>query len=152
MKQEFKPLSWHVKNFDCNKQVIEDYNILKYREDDIKKMKKKYTTKEEFDRALKSEMLYIFWSRSEYELIIRLTDDGRVILLPWCGSYNPEKQAIDVTNDTLFDWFGFAKEHIGKQIYRNEAKIDVFSQLDYVWDNFVDYVWNYRHKWQRHNK
>ena len=43
MKKEVKPFSWIVKIFDCNAQKIKDYDILKYREDDIKKLKKKYT-------------------------------------------------------------------------------------------------------------
>ena len=41
---------WLVTNFDCNKQKIEKYNILRYREEDIKKLKKKYPTKEEFEK------------------------------------------------------------------------------------------------------
>ena len=41
---------WLVTNFDCNKQKIEKYNVLRYREEDIKKLKKKYSTKEEFEK------------------------------------------------------------------------------------------------------
>lgn len=149
MKKEFKPLSWLVKNFDCNAQVIEDYDVLKYREDEIKKLKKKCATKEEFAKALRSECLYHYWSRAEYELIIERTEDGRIWLLPWCGCIEPEKVKIDVTDDNKFDWKGFAEEHIGKQIFGNEAKIDVYDQLCLVWDDFVDYVYNYHHKWQR---
>ena len=151
MKKEFKPLSWLVKNFDCNAQVIEDYDVLKYREDEIKKLKKKCATKEEFAKALRSELMYHFWSRAQYELIIELTEKGGVLLKPWCGCYDNQKATIDVTNDTTFDWKGFAEEHIGKQIFSNEAKIDIYDQLIWQWDPFVDYVWNYRHKWQRKN-
>jgi hypothetical protein len=149
MKREFKPMSWIVKRFDINHQVIEDYDILKYREDFIKKLKKKCTTKEEFAKGIKNEMQYIYWSRSEYELIIEITEDNRVFLNPWVGCREPEKVRIDVTNDESFDWYDFAKYHIGKQIYGNKAKIDCYNQLKWVWDDFVDYCWNYRHKWQR---
>lgn len=149
MKQEFKPLSWKVKNFCINKQSIEDYDVLKYREDMIKKMKKKCTTKEEFTELLRRECQYIFWGRCEYELIIELTEDERILLKPWVGARDESKSTIDVTDDTSFDWKGFAVEHISEQIYKDEAKIDVYDQLMWQWQDFVDYVWNYHHKWQR---
>ena len=152
MKKEVKPFSWIVKNFDCNAQKIKDYDILKYREDDIKKLKKKCATKEEFAEALRRECMYRFWSKAEWELIIGLTEDGRVILRPWCGCYNPDEVKIDVTDDTSFDWQGFAAKHIKKQIFENKAKIDAWDQIEYRWDEFVEYVWGYHHKWQRRKK
>lgn len=151
MKKEFKSLSWKVKNFDVNRQVIEDYDILKYREDLIRKLKKKCDTKEEFSEELRSECMYRFWSKCEYELIIEITDEERILLKPWAGCRDEEDVAIDVTEDTSFDWKGFAEEHISQQRYKNEAKIDVFDQLIWQWDSFVDYCWYYRHKYQRDN-
>lgn len=151
MKKEFKPLSWKVKNFDVNEQVIEDYDVLEYREDFIKKLKKKCETKEEFAEQLRRECRWQYWSRCEYELVIKVTEDGRVILLPWCGSRDPESIAIDVTEDTSFDWENFAKEHIKKQIFKNEAKIDVYDQLEWKWTEFVDYCWYTRLKYERKN-
>ena len=151
MKREFKPLSWVVKNFDCNVQVIKDYDVLKYREDYIKKLKKKCATKSEFVEILKREFQSHYWARAEYELIIKRTEDGHTWLYPWCGCRNPEDVKIDVTDDTSFDWKGFADKYIDTR-YGNEAKIDVWSQLQYVWDEFVDYVWEYHHKWQRSKK
>lgn len=151
MKKEVKPFSWLVKNFNINKQTIEDYDALKYLENDIKKLKKKCIIKEEFANKLRTEMLYHFWSRAEYELVVKQTEDGHILLLPWCGCRDEAKATIDVTYDTSFDWKGFAAEHIGKQIYNHEAKIDVYNQLMWQWDNFVNYVWNYRHKYQRKN-
>ena len=151
MKTEFKPLSWKVKCFDVNKQVIEDYDVLKYKEDFIKKFKKKCATKEEFSYRLHREFLCQYWSRCEYELIIGVTDDERVLLKPWVGCRDEEKATIDVTNDASFDWKSFAKKHISKQIYKNEAKIDIFNQLEWRWEEFVDYCWYTRLKWERDN-
>lgn len=153
MKTEFKPLSWKVKNFDCNRQVIEDYNVLKYYENFIKKLKKKCATKEEFAEQLRREFRCQFWSRCEYELIIEVTEDERVLLKPWVGCRDKEKATIDVTNDMSFDWMGFATEHINKQIYKNEAKIDVYSQLTYdnQFEKLVDYCWYTRLKYERSN-
>lgn len=151
MKKEFNHLTWLVTNYNCNADKIEYYDVLKYREDFIKQLKKKCTTKEEFSQDLRREFMHQYWSRAEYELVIRLTDDGRVILLPWCGCRNPEDVAIDVTEDTSFDWKGFANEHISQQRFKNEAKIDIFDQLMYKdqFEKLVDYLWYTRLKYER---
>ena len=149
MKKEFKPLSWKVKNFDCNKQVIEDYDILKYREDFIKKLKKKCATKEEFAEQLRRECMHHFWSKCEYELIIEVDDNNHIWLNPWVGCREPENVRIDVTDIEGFDWKGFAEKHISKQIFKNKAKIDVFDQLEWKWTEFVDYCWHTRLKYER---
>jgi hypothetical protein len=59
---------------------------------------------------------------------------------------------ICVTDDDNFDWRGFAEKHIGGWFYKNEAKIDIFDQLMYNWDEFVTYCWEYCHKYQRTKK
>lgn len=148
-KREFKPLSWKVKNYNINTDKIWDYDVLKYREDQIKKMKKKYSTKEEFADALCSEMRWQFWSRCEYEVIVTVDNSDRIWLYPWVGCRDPEGVKIDVTDDENFDWRGFADKHINYQAGRNEAKIDIWDQLEYRLDEFIDYIWNYRHKYQR---
>ena len=152
MKTEFKPMSWLVTYFGCNAQVIKSYDVLRYIEDDIKKMKKKCATKEEFSEDLRREMFRRYWSKCEWELIIEITEDNRIFLNPWVGCREPEMVQIDVTDDNSFDWRGFAEKHIQQQIYDNKAKVDVYDQLCYVWDDFVDYCWNYRHKWQRNKQ
>ena len=148
-KREFKPLSWKVKNYLVSTDKIWDYDVLAYREDQIKKLKKKCSTKEEFAEAMKLEMMAQYWSRCEYEVIIEVDESNHIWLSPWVGCQNPENVKIDVTDDDNFDWKGFANEHIGKQIYKNEAKIDIYDQLQWKWDEFIDYIWNYRHKYQR---
>ena len=148
-KQEFKPLSWMVKNYFYNSNEIWDYDVLEYRENWVKKLKKKCKTKEEFAEEMRLEMMCMYWSRAEWELVIEVDEDNCIWLKPWIGSINPDEVKIDVTNDEGFDWKGFAKHHIDNQIYKNKAKIDVWDQLQWRWDEFIDYTWNYRHKWQR---
>ena len=137
-------MEWNVYYYNINKNKIEFYNILgsSYFLDELKKMLKKYRDKLNFAKALRSEMMRRFWSRSEYELVIEITEDNRIFLIPWCGCSEPEKAQIDVTDDITFDWRGFAEKHINKQIYKTKAKIDVFDQLDYKWGEFVDYCWD----------
>jgi hypothetical protein len=148
-KQEFKLLTWKVKNYLINSNKIWDYDVLEYREDQIKKLKKKCITKEEFAEAMRREMLSQYWSRCEYEVIIEIDGDNRIWLKPLVGCRNPDEVKIDVTDDQSFDWCSFANEHIGKQIYKNEAKIDIFDQLQWKWDKFIDYLWYTRLKYER---
>ena len=144
-------LKWTVKNFNCNTQIIEDYDVLRYYIDMIKKLKKKSRNKNEFADELKKEMMWHYWSRSEYELIIEITDDNQVFLKPWVGCRDAENAKINVTEDKTFDWLAFAKEHINKQILKNEAKIDIYDQLVFRWDDFIDYCWYTRLKYERDN-
>lgn len=150
MKKEFKPLTWKVKNYLINENKIWDYDVLKYREDQIKKFKKKCATKEEFAEAMRREMMWQYWSRCEYEVIIEI-DDNRIWLSPWVGCVDPESVKIDVTDDESFDWHGFAEKHIGKQIYKNKANVDVWDQLEYRWEEFVSYLWHTRLRYERDN-
>lgn len=141
-------LVWMVKRYDCNADNIRDYNVLGNMEDFIKKQKKKCADKEEFSEAIKREFHWRYWSRSEHELIIELIND-QVILSPWCGSIDIAKAAVDVTDDHNFDWLGFAKCHIDKQLYREKAKIDIFDQLQWKWDELIDYCWYTRLPYER---
>lgn len=138
-------LKWDVYYYDVNKNKIEALNILKQHgsfNEYIKKEFKKCKTKEEFAETLRRELMYYFWSKAEWELIIEITEDNRILLIPWCGCRNPEEVKIDVTDDANFDWRGFAEKHIKRQIYKNKAKIDVYDQVNYMWDDFLELVWN----------
>lgn len=148
-KREFKPLAWKVKNYLVGTDKIWDYDVLKYREDQIKKLKKKCATKEEFAEAMRREMMWQYWSRTEYEVIIEFDDDNRIWLKPWVGCVDPDSVKIDVTDDGSFDWRSFAEKHISKQIYKNKAKIDIWDQLEYRWSEFIDYIWYNRLRYER---
>lgn len=143
------PFRWTVKVFSFNGRSITDHNVLEYREKDIKRLKKKYPDKDAFSEALRRTLLSQYWSRAEWELIIAKTAEGRIILSPWCGCADPDAASIDVTDDPTFDWSGFAAFHIAKQVFKDRAKIDVYDQIIYQWDDFLDFIWNYHHKYQR---
>lgn len=147
MKSKVSEMKWEVKYHNFNKDEIETINILRYAEDTIKKLKKKSKSKEEFAELLDREMSWRYWSKCEWEIIVN-KDADRIYLSPWVGSRS--NHTIDVTDDGSFDWKAFADLHISKQIYENRAKIDVYDQLKFRWDDFVDYCWNYHHKWWRY--
>lgn len=140
------------KDFNCNKQLIENWDILHYREGDIKKLKKKCATRAEFAEKLRMEFMWRFWSKAEHELIISRTEDRRILLTPWCGCRHKEKATIDVTDDySQLDWGAFADYHINKQIFKNEAKIDVYDQIMFGdrFEKLVDALWTTRFKYER---
>lgn len=143
-----------VKEFDQNRQVIYDYDVLHYREEDIKKLKKKCATRAEFAEELRKEFMWRFWSKAEHELIISRTEDGRIVLTPWCGCRDDKKATIDVTDDySQLDWGAFADYHINKQIFKTEAKIDVYDQIMFGdrFEKLVDALWTTRFKYERDN-
>ena len=143
-----------VKEFNVNGKVIEDVDILKYREDDIRKFKKECSTKDEFAERLRREFMWRYWSKAEHELIITKTKEGRILLTPWCGCRDPEKVAVDVTDDySQLDWTAFGSYHIGKQTFKTEAKIDVYDQIMFGdrFNKLVDTLWTTRLKYERDN-
>ena len=128
-------MEWKVVYFNINEQKIRSFNLFQHWRfiEDISKNLNKF---------LKGDLRYYFWSKAEWELVIEITEDNRVILIPWCGCKDKEAAKVDVTNDTSFDWRAFAEKHIKMQIFKNEAKIDVFDQIEFIWDDFVDYCWD----------
>jgi len=142
-----------VKVFNQNNQTIENYTPFsnKYWLKEIKSIKKKCNTEEKFYEELRREVMWRYWSRAEHELVIVKTEDNRILLLPWCGCRDINKSAIDVTDDATFNWNEFADEHIKKQVFKVEAKIDVYDQLIYNdrLKKFAEELWNTRLPYER---
>jgi hypothetical protein len=151
MKQTRPAFVWFVMLFDINAQKIKTYDVLQYKETLIKKLKKTCSTKETFADTLKRELSWQYRSRAEYETLISV-QDGRYYLEPWVGCKD-EQYRIDVTENTTLDWISFAKEIFDKKGWNGcRAKIDVFDQLLFRFDEFIDFCWNYEHKYQRRKK
>lgn len=145
--------SLFVKYHNFNADRIENYDVLKHQEKFIKNLKKKSQNREEFSKSLQSEFMYRFWAKCEWELIISKMEEGRIILSPWIGGRNPETSFLDVTDDKIFDWVGFADKYIGKQNFGNKAKIDIYDQIMYGdrFSNLVDELWYTRLPYERDN-
>jgi hypothetical protein len=139
-------MEWYVTYQDFNSQKFKRVNILKYYEDFIKKLKKKVSSYDEFSKELKSEMMYRFWSKCEYEVVLK-KENGRLYMLSWPPTEG--EVGVDITEDRLFDWNGFFDKVIENRVSKTECKIDVYEQLRYRWDAFVEYCFLYRHKYQR---
>lgn len=145
-------MSFIVKKFDPNRQRIEDYDVLKYKSY-VEELKRNSaaSTKEGFAAKLRINLMSRFWSRSEYELIVKRTDEGRILLSPWVGCHDKEAATIDVTDDAAFDWEGFAAQHIANQRFANEAKVDIWDQICYAggFERLVDMLWEAEQEGQR---
>lgn len=97
---------------------------------------------------MRSEIQYHYWSKAEWEVIISVDEYGNIFLSPWCGCRNPDEVKLEVTDDLeSFGWKGFAELH--GVLPGKPQKIDVYDQIDYYFEKFIDYCWNYRHKWSR---
>lgn len=139
-------MEWFVYNYNINHNKIETFNIFdhggfaKYFGKHIRTIK----DKAEFAEAVRKELFYYYGSKAEWELVVKLTEYNRVFLYPWCGSRNPESEKLEVTNEMNFDWLGFAKYHIDNQVYKNEAKIDIYNQVMFKFHDFIDYCWCFK--------
>ena len=141
-------MEWNVYYFDINGQKIDTFNVFRHYSflKEVKKELKKWTDKKIFASELRTSLMYFFWCKAEWELIIENTEDNHIYLKPWCGCKNTDEARIDVTDNTDFDWRSFAEEHIGKQVYIDKAKIDVHDQVMMNWNLFLDYVWDNKKK------
>lgn len=88
---------YNVFYYNMNKKTIETVNVIKYMLPFIKKLRQTDMTRDEFDREVKSEVMYEFWSKAEWEIIIS----------GWCGDGNEETK-IDVYDQIIANWEVFS--------------------------------------------
>lgn len=87
-------MEWLVYYFDPNRQEIRTYNALSCHAV-IKKMLKKSDTKMVFSEMLRREMMYRYWSKAEWEVIIG----------PWCGgSMEESARKVDIYDQLMLNW------------------------------------------------
>ena len=152
MKEVRLPFSWKACLFDINSDKLIEHDILQYRETFVKDLKKKCSTKEEFVDKFFRDLMWHYWSRCEYEMAIYI-ENTRVFVEPWIGCPSPKLFRVDVTDYQGFDWLNFAELMV--QVKGNKdgiAKIDVYDQLKFRFDELADFVWSYKHKYQRNRR
>lgn len=152
MKELRQPFSWKALLFDVNSDKLVEHDVLKYREKFVKDLKKKCTTKEEFIDKLFRDFMWQYWSRCEYEMILYI-ENGRVFVQPLIGCREPNECRVDITDRPGFDWPKFAEQILKIKGYKDgTAKIDVYDQLRFRFDELADFCWEYKHKYQRNKK
>lgn len=129
-------LVWNVYMDDPNKKSIELFNIFDHGRftDDVRKSLNKCDTKEELAESLRKNLLYYYWSKAEWEIVIT----------PWVPSIGMAE----------LDRLNAEREETRKKYNREPyslyvnpdicEKVDVYSQVMLNWDVFVDYVWSHK--------
>ena len=108
-------MEWNVFYHDSNKQELKTFNIFDHStfNENVQKLLKKYKDKNEFAENLKRELMYYFWCKSEYEVIIS----------PWCGGRNTKDIKVDIYTQVMNNWDIFlnyvweSKQHRSKHGY-----------------------------------
>lgn len=119
-----KKLCWNV--FYENPNVgIETWNVFRHASfcNEVETMLAEEVDKKKFEKRLHSSVMYYFWSKSEYE----------VIVAPWpCYISRVESQIIK--NNELPRY---------RQVINVEGsdKFSIYDQIELNWDIFVDYCW-----------
>ena len=92
-------LEWNVFYHDVNAQEIRTFNIFDHYNfnKDVQRNLKQLSNKAEFKKTLKSDLMYYFWSKAEYEIVIS----------PWCGGNNTESIKIDVYTQMMNNFDAF---------------------------------------------
>lgn len=101
-------LKWYVFTENWNGKKIEKYNIFDHGSflEDCKKQAKKCHVREDipeekeaFLKQLKRDLMYYFWSKCEWE----------IILSPWIARDGVKEVKIDVYDQVMLNWEVFAE-------------------------------------------
>ena len=93
-------IEWYVYYYDVNRKKINTYNIFEH-----SSFKKEFSvllkcdlTKEVFADQLRHILMYYFWSKCEWETVLK----------PWVGDMNIGKK-IDVYDQIMLNWDKFVE-------------------------------------------
>lgn len=119
-----------VENFNTHK--IERYNVLN--DGVVKEIKEKIkgiSDKKEFSEIVKRVLMYYYWCRAEWE----------IVLTSW-----PTYVAIDEVNKFTEQITAYKSKFKDLPLrltinLTTEEKIDVYSQVELNWEIFIDYLW-----------
>ena len=92
-----KELVWNVFVGDFNGKRIERYNIFRHGSfyADVKKYAKKYKDdREKFEEEIKRSLMYYYWSKCEWE----------IILSGWPNKEGFHEEKIDVYDQVMMNW------------------------------------------------
>ena len=81
-----KFMEWYVYKCDINRNIVTQWNIFNHKNfyDGCLKLIKNNLSKKDFNERLKQEIMYYFWGKCQYELIIS----------PWVGKAHDIKISV----------------------------------------------------------
>lgn len=92
-------LEWNVFYYSINQHTIEKMNIFRHSgfNEAVQKLLKTETNRISFEEELRRELMYVFWSRAEYEVIIS----------PWGFKEGCEELKVDIYSQVMMNWSQF---------------------------------------------
>lgn len=65
-------MEWYVLNYSWNDKKVNEFNIFNSSrfKDGVEKLLKNFITFEDFKEKLEKELMYAFWSKAEYEIMV----------------------------------------------------------------------------------
>lgn len=113
-------MEWNVFYENFNGRKIESYNIFRHYSfyEDCKKAAKKYKDdRESFEKHIKSSLMYYYWSKCEWE----------IVLSSWpSGDRTPDRK-IDVYDQVMLNWKPFI-DYVwahAAELRRREKKVKI---------------------------
>lgn len=93
-----KKLEWNVIYFDINKKAFTVYNVLSDRIiKEIVDRTKKITNRDLFAEEVRHIIMYYFWSKCEWEIVLQ----------EWTGASKKEEIKVDVYDQLTLNWNRF---------------------------------------------
>jgi len=91
-----KDLAWMVYYHNSNAQEMQTFNVFHHAgfSADVKSLLRKYKEKKPFSEELRRSLLYYYWSKCEWEIIIG----------PWCGGRDTKEIKVDVYSQVMNNW------------------------------------------------
>lgn len=129
-------LEWNVYKEDWNNNKIDVFNIFNHSRfyEDVKKALNKFDNKEEFAEEIKKSLMWCYWCKSEYEIVIT-TWVPHITMLE-LDRLNAEREKT-LKEYKREPYRLYVDPEVGE-------KIDIYSQIMLNWNIFVDYVWSHK--------
>ena len=127
-------LHYYVYRENLNRRKVEKYNVLNDGiVDEIKKrMEEQHISdKKKFEEAVEQILMYHYWSRSEYEII--MTSWPPYITIE--EYHRLEKELADRMEKMNREPYAMNVE------LRVSEKIDIYDQVMMNWNIFINYIW-----------
>lgn len=143
-------LCWNVYYGNCNSKEIEVFNIFEhysFYKDCVKAKKKFKDDKNRFAEEVRGSLMYYFWSKCEWEIILCHWPDGEMGDMRTTMKLKDAIKALQPKN--MIVRVGALEKDVTMRVYPewnkySEEKIDVYQQVMNNWDIFINYLWENR--------
>lgn len=144
-------LCWNVYIGDFNSGEIKEWNVFNHWAfyDDCVKAKKKFKKdKEAFAKEIRSSLMYYFWSKCEWEIILDHWPSGEHYNMRKIFTLEEMHNDLKYPEDKLL---GAPDRRFQVRVFPEHnrykvKKIDVYDQVMNNWERFIDYLWENRDK------